>query len=248
MVMIPRKKDAAVVSAAAAIAADQEKKQAAPTVATSTPGPAAQPAATAGAVAVAATGAVSTGVNGKPRDVIGEQFKDAFRVDWNTLHRIQAVQGSFVDVENSKTEFGKSMLFELLSYQDNWQISPGTDAESDAQHVRYSNDGITTTMGENCAEFLAALKEAGYSEAKMGHRCTLAGTIIASDSAEMTGKMVQIDLPPTSKTMFDRFRLQTSMDIAKGIKTEEQVNPMKMTAKSQTKGRNTWTIVEFTYA
>lgn len=249
MVMIPRKqkegdKPAAPQQAAATPAANVSAQQ--------TPGPAAAPAEVAapaaGAVAVQGNRGLSTHLTGKPRRVIEENYKDAFKVDWNTLHRIQAVQGSFVDVENNKKEIGKSLVLELLSFQDNYQISPGTDVESDAQYVRYSDDGITTTQGENCAEYLQAMKDAGYEAVKMAKRCTLAGIVHVADDPEIVNQMVQIDLPPTSKNMFDRFQMQASLDVARGIRTEDQLNPMKMTARVQSKGKNSWTVVEFAYA
>lgn len=247
MVMIPRKpkegdKPAAPAAAAATTAAAAQQ----------TPGPAAAPveeaAPAAGAVAVQGNRGLSTHLAGKPRRVIEENYKDAFKVDWNTLHRIQAVQGSFVDVENNKKEIGKTLMFELLSFQDNYQISPGTDVESDAQYVRYSDDGITTTQGENCAEYIAAMKEAGYEAVKMAKRCTLAGIVHAADDPDMVNQMVQIDLPPTSKNMFDRYQMQASLDVARGVRTEDQLNPLKMTARVQSKGKNSWTVVEFAYA
>lgn len=247
MVMIPKKDKGPKADEQAK--AETPKQPVKPTAAVhegQQAGPAAQSETTD--VVVQAPRAVSTRVVGKPRRVIEENYKDAFKVDWNTLHRIQGLQGSFVDVENNKTEIGKTLTLELLSYQDNWQISPGTDVESDAQYVRYSDDGVLTTQGEPCAEYLAALKEAGYTDAKMGHRCTLAGIIHSADAANMVGTMVQIDLPPTSKTMFDRYQLQSSLDVARGVRTEDQLGMLKMTAKVATKGRNSWTVVEFDYA
>lgn len=252
MVMIPRKDKAKADEAAKAPAAQAPNQQAPaekPAVAVHA-GQQAGPAATSDSteVAVQATRAVSTRLVGKPRRVIEENYKDAFKVDWNTLHRIQGLQGAFVDVENNKNEIGKSLTMELLSYQDNYQISPGTDVESDAQYVRYSDDGVTTTQGESCAEHLAALKEAGYNDAKMSKRTTLAGILHKADDPAMVGTMVQIDLPPTSKNMFDRYQLQSSLDVARGVRTEDQLGMIKMTAKVATKGRMSWTVVEFEYA
>lgn len=250
MVMIPRKPKEG--DKPAAQVADKVTTPAA--AAQQTPGPAAaapveEAAPAAGAVAVQGQRAVSTHLMGKPRKVIEERYKDAFKVDWNTLHRVQAVQGSFVDVENNKKEIGKSITLELLSFQDNWQISPGTDVESDAQYVRYSDDGVTTTQGENCAEYLAAMKEAGYEAVKMAKRCTLAGIIVQADDPAVVNQMVQIDLPPTSKTMFDRYQLQASLDVARGVRQDDEaLGTMKMTARVQSKGKFSWTVVEFSTA
>jgi hypothetical protein len=135
-----------------------------------------------------------------------------------------------------------------MTYQDNWQISPGTDDAADTQHVRYSDDGKFTKQGEDCNEYLQALKDAGYTEAKMSQRVTMAGEILDCPGAQhFIGKLIQIDLSTTSKNMFDRFQFQSALDVARGKKTAEDVGVLKLTAKPTSKGNFNWTQVEFDY-
>ncbi len=226
-----------------------------------TPGPAAvappaappvepvEQVATTTAVAAAPNRAVSTAVAGKARDVLSENFKDALRVDWNTLHRLQANQGQFLDLENNKAAIGDKLVLEIMSFQDNWQISPGTSDPTAAEYVRYSDDGKTTNQGEDCAEYLAALKEAGYTEAKMTQRVTIAGVIEqCTKTPAFEGKMIQIDLSQTSRGLFDRYRFQVALDIQKGRRNEDGINRVLMETNVQTRGNNSWTTVSFNYA
>lgn len=254
MVMIPQTKTAAA-------AATSKPSIPAKAVAAPTPGPAAEtvnetasapaeapaeaaaPAPTTTAVAPRPANAVA--MAGRPRDLITETFKNAFTVDWNTLNRIQASNGNFLDVELNKQAIGQEITLEIMSFQDHWQISPGTDDDNDAQYVRYSDDGKLTTEGEDCNEYLAALKVAGYDGAKMTQRLVLAGNIVGGSH---DGKLVQINLPPTSKAMFDRFRMQASIDIAKAKRTPDDLRTLKLKAMVETKGKNSWTKVAFDYA
>jgi hypothetical protein len=263
MVMIPKKKDAAA-SAAAIAAASAAANPAAAAAATTnlTPGPAAEtvtvtttvtdtaPIASMAttAVAVAApAGALSTSIRGKPVDVLQRDYKDALTLDWNTLHRIQFNQGSVLDKENSNKSLGQVVEIEMLSWQDSYQISPGTQDSDATEHVRYSDDGVTTNKGENCQEYLAALKEAGYEDAKMTKRVVIGGVLTVCNDPAMVGKMVQTDLSQTSKSQFDRHRMQVAMDISKGLRDENSSRFLKMTATPQSKGTTNWTIAVFGY-
>lgn len=253
MVMIPQKK---APVAEAAKAAPVLPKAAAPAPAPAhdnTPGPAAAPAEAAApaaapapapaAVAVRPMGAVV--VASRPQDVVAQTFKDAMRVDWNTLNRIQATNGNIVDVEDSKRVIGPEVVMELMSYQDNFQYSPGTDDPDDAQYVRYSDDGITFSTGEDVKEYMAAMEVAGYDKGKLGPRVVLAGNLVGGAH---DGKLVQINLSPTSKARFDRFKFQVSIDVSKGKRQPDEARTMRLKCVLVSKGQNTWTEVAFDYA
>jgi hypothetical protein len=252
MAMIPRKADASAPAAATAAApAAQTVTVDAPSAAAAVAAaPAAAAAPTAVAVASPAAGAVSTNVSKKPRDPIKDSFERQMELEWNSLHRIQANQGNFLDLEDNKAPFGSVIDVQLMSYQPNWQISPGTDNDDDLQHVRYSNDGITTTKGEDCKEFVAALIEAGYDKAKMTERCTMALVIEGTPmdpTGRMVGKIVQIDLAQTSQAKFKQFRLEQGYKESRGMVTKEvaESGRLRMSAKVQTQGKMSWTVVHF---
>lgn len=217
--------------------------------------PAAQPAAAAAAVAVhqPQAGAVTTRVNKPVRDAIKDTFERKMPLEWNTLHRIQGNQGNFLDLEDNKSSFGNEIVVQLLSYQPSWQISPGTDDPADVQWVRYSDDGITTTQGEDCKEFLAALKTANYEKAKMAARYLMAFVIEETPgdrTGRMVGKLVQIDLSATSKAAFDQFKFETSYKESKGMITSEvaEAGRFRMTAKVKSQKNFSWTVVQFEHA
>lgn len=198
------------------------------------------------AVAAVASSAVVARVAGRPVDVITRDFKNVLKVEWNTLRRLQANNGNFLDLEAGKKALGSRMIIELLSYQDNWQVSPGTDDPNDTQYVRYSDDGVTTTQGEPVAEYVQAMKEAGYTDCKVGQRCTLAFIVHGGD---LDGVMCQMDLAPTSKTQFDRHRMQTALDVGNKRRDEVDVRFMALAAEPTTgAGNRTWTLAKFGYA
>jgi hypothetical protein len=257
MTMIPRKGTAAPAAAPAAAAspAASPAAAAAPAQTTETAAaPAADPAvaapAPAAAVAVASPTAGAVAVAKKMGDPVKDAFEKKMVLEWNTLHRVQANQGNFLDLEENKAPFGNVIDVQLMSYQPNWQISPGTENDDDLQYVRYSDDGITTNKGEDCKEFLAALIAAGYEKAKMTERCTMALVIEGTPmdpTRRMEGKIVQIDLAQTSQAKFKQFRLEQGYKASRGMITEEVATSgrLRMTAKVQTQGKLSWTVVHF---
>lgn len=250
MGIIPRKEKtsgaAATPASTPAPSPQTATAQAAAEVAAPIPGPAAE--VSQGAVAVKPSGGMVVGV-GRPVDVVKEMFHNALgQLQWNTLHRVQANQGNFLDLEQGKASIAQEIHLELMSYQANWQISPGTDDPDDIQYVRYSDDGKTTTQGEDCMEFLKGLKEANYDKAKLSERCVLAGRIIAIPSNPnhpMVGELIQIDLPNTSKQQYDRYRFKVSLDVREGKYDAAAAGLMKLKARTTTANKLTWTVVDF---
>lgn len=203
--------------------------------------------------AVQQGGAVSKAVARKMRNPIEEVFKQKIPLEWNTLHRIQANQGNFLDLENNKAAFGSELVIQLMTYQPNWQISPGTDDPDDAKWVRYSDDGKTTKEGEDCLEFLAALKKANYDKAKMSARYTMAFVIeevVGKPTSPFNGKIVQIDLSATSKSQFDQFMMELGYRESKGGISSDVAESglLRISARVKTQGKLSWTVVDFALA
>lgn len=258
--MIPRKGS----PAAAAAGKDAAGKDAAPettkeTVAASapaaTPAPSPAPASTSTAVAAAAPTAVAVAVAAGP-DPLKAKFKDAVKLDWNTLNRVQANQGNFLNLEKNKEMIGSELVVTMLSFQDNFLVSPGSDDEEAKEHVRYSDDGKITTKGEPVDAYMEALREAGYLEAKLSPRCTIALAIedvVGKPGHALVGELIQIDLPKTSKDSFDRFRLQSAFKASRGMMNDAQKvameqGRMRLSAQVVTQGKNSWTVVNFALA
>lgn len=173
-------------------------------------------------------------------------LEDAFHVDWNTLESLKATQGQFLAKADDST-FGPEIGFELLSHQKQFVVSPGTDEEEDNQHVRYSDDGITCNTGEDVKEYRQHLIDAGYTEAGVTERVVLVGSVFDPGlKPDFKDKLMQISLAPTSKALFDRHQLQTTFNVGRGNWSPEGVTRLRMTCKVQSKGKLSWTQVNFT--
>lgn len=184
----------------------------------------------------------------------GHQFmdslKDALRVDWDTLNRLKANQGR---ITWDKANLGEWFEFSLMSWQDNWLVSPGSDSDEAKQFAKYSDDGKTIKeTGEDIQVYLQRLKDLGYEDARLGKRCVLAMELIDCDRDVDTideGMLFQIDLAPTSRASFERYRVQSALDIGRGRATGDDVVRIRATAVVKTGGGNKeYTQLEFSRA
>ena len=199
------------------------------TAAVATPAPAAAATPTpVTAVATRPAGAVvvaSTAVNPFA------DMKNAYTVDYNTLTQLIATNGNFLTKEDS-TVLGDTITLQLMSFQDNWVISPGDDSDAAKKLVRYSNDGINTKDGEDIASYIADLKAAGYNKAYLSKRVVLVGALLnAGKAPQLVETLVQLDLAPTSRTLWERHTIQSAFNVGRGKVTKEQASKIQLTAK-----------------
>lgn len=182
-----------------------------------------------------------------------DSLKDALRVDWDTLTRLKANQGRLASADG-KLVFGEHVTFELLSYQDNWLISPGKDTDEARDLARYSDDGIHVKgTGETCVAYIERLKSLDYPDARMSKRVILVASLLdcEKDVTIDDGMLFQIDLPPTSRAAFERYKNQAAFDLAKGKIQPQDIVRIKATATvQQQKGnpKNEYTELTFTRA
>jgi hypothetical protein len=163
-------------------------------------------------------------------------LKDALRVQWDTLDALKVVQGR-ISTKDDKIVLGEWMEFEALSTQENWLLSPGSDTDEARTLARYSDDGVMLKDGsQTCAEYLTHLKEMGYKDAKRVERLVLVISLTNCDkNIEIEdGKLFQVDMPPTSRQAFDRYKNQTAFDIAKKRFPIEEVFFMRATCSVET--------------
>lgn len=179
-----------------------------------------------------------------------EPLKNAFTVEWDTLRSLKVTNGNVLDNQSGKT-LGDVVGLELLSFQDQWVISPGVDGDEAKEHVRYSNDGVTTTDGEDCNDYLAQLKAADFPEAKMSKRTVICGSLFdigdkgRKECKDIQDSLVQLSLAPTSKASFDRYMMDQAFKIGKDIIAPEGAERLKLECNVVTKGKNSWTVVNF---
>lgn len=176
-----------------------------------------------------------------------ESFKDALTVEYNTLAQIIATSGNFVARED-KTNMGDSVIFGLLSFQDSYVVSPEDDDAPD-DVVRYSSDGVTCSDGTNVEDHLQFLRTNGFPKAKLKQRVVVVAAIeSAAKTSAFNGELMQFDLSPSSRVMWNRFMANVAYGLSIGKYTTEQVKRVKAETLLQTKGNDTFTVVKFSVA
>lgn len=199
------------------------------TAAVATPAPAA--AATPTPVTAIATQQVNAVATTSASINPFAEMKNAYTVDYNTLAQLMATNGNFMAKEDGAM-LGDKIVLQLMSFQDNWVVSPGSDTDEAKKLVRYSNDGINTKDGEDIAQYIADLKAAGYNKAYLSKRVIIVGALVdAGKLPAMVDTLVQIDVAPNSKALFDRYTIQSAFDVGRGKVTKEQAGKIQLTAK-----------------
>lgn len=219
-------------------AADTTAKAAAPATV--------KPTATAEAktTALAAKPAAALQVKVAQNMRVMEAFKDALPVDYNTLTQVIASNGNFMDRE-TKTVMGDTLIFEVLSYQDSYVVSPEDDDAPD-ELVRYSVDGKVCTDGTDVQEHITFLKENGYAKARLKQRVVVVGAIeSASKTDKYNGTLVQFDLSPASRTMWMRFMANAAYGLNTNRYTAEEVKRVKATTNVASRGSDSYTQATF---
>ena len=156
---------------------------------------------------------------------VTEAMKDAMRVEWDTFPMMKTGQGRITSmVGGTKIDFGKWVNFDLLSYQDNWLVSPGGDTDEAKKLAKYSDDGTSLKdTGQSVQEYIEELKKLGYPDARLSQR--LIALISLSDcegeAAISEGQLFQIDMAPTTRSAFEQYRKQSAYDISKGKLTSD---------------------------
>lgn len=199
-------------------------------------------AATTTAVATQNIRAVTTASAVVAQNVLST-LKDQFRVEYDSLPRISAEQGSFVFKDDSELEVGGEIRLQLISYQDNWVASPN-DTKADIDLVKWSDDGITSRDGINMRDHVADLISQGYNRAKLVHRCIIVGELVAAGKAgeARVGELVQLDLPESGRRSFNTYQLQASYAVAKGRKSLEDAALLSLKAvKEKSKAGESYT-------
>lgn len=121
-----------------------------------------------------------------------------------------------------KEELGKSFVIALVSYNDRWLITPGSDDDEAKEFLKTSYDGTTIDdLNETAQEYVARLKsEEGFSKASIRRYVDLWGIL---QSTELKGvlpeddqNMVHIQLSPQSVAKWAAFQVNQSIKAAQG--------------------------------
>ena len=208
-------------------------------------GAASPPAKTAALVTAPKQGGLVASVAPKVNMNHVKDLKDKFTVQYDSLAQLQASQGQFMDRE-SGLSLGSELLFELLSYQEQFVVSPNDD-KAGKDVVRYSSDGVTCSDGTDVKQHLADLRELGWANARVNSRYIIVGALLAAEKSDkMDGVLVQIDLSPKSRSQFDRYLIQSAFDLAKGKITEAQATVLDVSAEvAKNTNDKIYTVVKF---
>jgi len=171
-------------------------------------------------------------------------LQNAMRVEYNTLESIIASQGNFKSRETNKS-LGDEVVFEVLSFQDSFVVSPGDD-KAPQDVVRYSDDGLTCSDGTSVQEHLHWLKTNGYPKASIKPRVVLVGAIESTSKAsDLVGALVQFDLSPTSRVQWNRYMANSAFMVRAGKVTPDQLLRVRAVAESAMNGTNEFTLAKF---
>lgn len=202
------------------------------------------------AVATRPAASVSTVVKKQPkyREALVE-YKDVIdpqTVEFNTFRRITVGLDGFED--DQKVDLGKEIHLELMSYNDRWVVSPGTQDKEATDHVRYSADGKTIDGTEQTVqEYLDYLKKVeAYDEASVKQYMTVYGFLTYSNGKEIDvidRSLVAVQVPPQSRAFFDRYRIETGFKVAAGVM--EETNHLVLKQEKQQGKTTKYAVIRF---
>ena len=173
-----------------------------------------------------------------------DPLKDVLAVDYNTLIQLFPNNGNIMDREKG-TMLGDEIVFLLESWQDAFVVSPEDDNAPD-EMVRYSDDGIICSDGTPVVEHLEYLQTHGFPKARLKNRNVLVGLIQeCAKQPTYVGELVQIDLPPSSKVMWDRYGIGALYAVNTNRFDKEQARNIRCTVTVTRKKDNMYTLASF---
>ena len=180
--------------------------------------PVIQPAADVAQTAIAKAQNTSVGAARKFTTVLLDLKNALPNLDYGTLPRIVSCNGGGLQ-DGDKVKVGSWIKLHLLSYNDLWTISPGSDTTESKKLVRYSLDGqtIPEENGMLITEYIAELQDK-YPNASSKKYTELVGVLLGCEKGEYEniGEMVKVSLSPQSRTAFEGYQMQRSVKVQMG--------------------------------
>jgi len=179
-------------------------------------------------------------------DAVGA-LKNAIPVRFNDGLSVKVEQTGFYTRRDNKP-LGREIKMELLSWQDNYVISPGDD-KAPKDLVKYSDDGKTCSDGTPVVEHLNYLKSLGMTKASLKERTVIVASLEeAPEAPTLVDRVIQIDLSPQSRASFSDYRLVAMNKQRKGRITADQAVMVSARVVRATNGTNAYGVVEFSVA
>ena len=205
---------------------------------------AADKAKVAATVAIATVKSTAVGAVGKFSTVLSDFENVIPAMDFGVLPRLKGSNGLILDGDNNK--LGDEVQITLVSWNNNYVITPGSDDDEATKLVKYSTDGVTIdATGQSVADYIEQLRNVeGMKDAEMKHYIELIGILNSSTTdSEHAGNMVQISLSPQSRKSFEAYRIQQSVKIKMGRVEAEDSEELTVRAAVKTMGKFTFTIL-----
>lgn len=162
-----------------------------------------------------------------------EHLKEAMHVSYDSMPKIELKASGFtMEVSGTKVAFGDTLVFEVMSYQPSFVVSPGVSGAEASALVKYSDDGKFTKDGRSCTEYLNELLQ-DYPNASLKERCVVVLDLLKAPNAPkdvseyLEAEPYQIDLPPTSRKNFHSYFTVANFLVNKGRLSKDRVQFLK---------------------
>ena len=173
------------------------------------------------------------------------EYKDQIPpVEFGTLPRLNASQGALVCEGES---LGKTAVITMLSFNDSFAITPNeNNADSSYCKFSYDNHVLNDGSGKTVADHLAYLRDEGFENAASKRYVEVVCMLDdADEDHDEIGNMVQVSLSPQSVKQFERYQLGCTVRLKQGKVSPEELGQVRLTAKTKTFGKNTFTLISF---
>jgi hypothetical protein len=172
--------------------------------------------------------------------------KAGIEIDYATFPRLRVDAGCIASPEGK--EAGEFIELQIVSYAPSWTITTGTDGEESKKWVRFSDDGQTTNpagdndefAGMSLNEYKAVLIEKGFEKAAIKQHLIVYGIALEAEESDFShlNEVVALSLSPTSKTKFESYIINRSIQARMGRVQETSGNPVVRFSVERVKGKD----------
>lgn len=178
-------------------------------------------------------------------DVVGA-FKNAGRVTFDQFETL-ILQGAGILKRDGLAFVATELNFRLMSWQDSYLISAGNDS-APKDLLRFSDDGITTTEGEDVREYVNELRASGWPKASCQQRAIVVGSYESGAKPGMLeeDQIFKLDLSPQSRAAFAEYQVLCQNKQFLGKWKAEQCHYIRITALNAVRNGKTFVKASFT--
>jgi hypothetical protein len=173
-----------------------------------------------------------------------DDLENAYTADYGELPRLKASNGGLSDDQD---RYGTFIGLQVLGWNKMWIVSPGAD-EAPGEIVGYSHDGeyLDDGSGTSVKEHLEKLR-LNWPKAAVKEYYEVVGVLLTSEKpTDKKGKMVQLQLSPTSVSAFNSYRKQGPINKRLGLIPDGFEHVVRINAEvAKNKQSKEWTKMVF---